>query len=228
MNVDGFEREAARQLVRGGRRHGGDADLSAVCSRAKVPQLPDRRRSSLRHADRPACGRQGGPVGERAERPAGRVRAARVADVGSLHAHRAKGMLRIVDEHRGGWGHISIDQVVQSDRKRMAEPARWEIAVNKRYLWLTRSRPAPAAADAVLRRRPGRSRVRDRTDPGPHRLPRHGRRPAFRGKPLVIESQRGATARCRRSNSTTNCRPRTRLYPSRSARSSTSPPAAAG
>lgn len=51
--------------------------------------------------------------------------------------------LRIVDEHRGGWGHINVDQIVQSDRKRMAEPARWELAVTKKYVWLPVQNGAP-------------------------------------------------------------------------------------
>lgn len=53
-------------------------------------------------------------------------------DVGEFAGQTAT--LRIVDEATGGWGHINIDHIVQSDTKRAAEPASREIAVSKRYL----------------------------------------------------------------------------------------------
>jgi fructan beta-fructosidase len=42
--------------------------------------------------------------------------------------------IRIVDERRGGWGHINVDQIVQSDRPQRFEPAGRELVVEKRYL----------------------------------------------------------------------------------------------
>jgi fructan beta-fructosidase len=45
-------------------------------------------------------------------------------------------MIRIVDHRTGGWGHINVDQIVQSDRKRQAEPASRDVQITKRYLHL--------------------------------------------------------------------------------------------
>jgi fructan beta-fructosidase len=44
--------------------------------------------------------------------------------------------IRIVDDRQGGWGHINVDQIVQSDRKRQEEPASRELRITKRYLHL--------------------------------------------------------------------------------------------
>lgn len=44
--------------------------------------------------------------------------------------------IRIVDKETGGWGHINIDQITQSDRKLQPLPARREILIDKRYLLL--------------------------------------------------------------------------------------------
>lgn len=41
--------------------------------------------------------------------------------------------IEIVDERKGGWGHISVDQIVQSDKTMIME-ARHEFTINKRYL----------------------------------------------------------------------------------------------
>lgn len=41
--------------------------------------------------------------------------------------------LEIVDKRKGGWGHITVDRIVQSDVPEMAEEA-LELTVNKRYL----------------------------------------------------------------------------------------------
>jgi fructan beta-fructosidase len=45
-------------------------------------------------------------------------------------------VIQIADRRTGGWGHINVDQIVQSDRKIQAEPARREITIEKRYLHL--------------------------------------------------------------------------------------------
>jgi fructan beta-fructosidase len=55
-------------------------------------------------------------------------------------------VLRIVDRQTGGWGHITIDQLVQSDRRMGAQPARREIVASSRYLHL------PVRQDAPTRR----------------------------------------------------------------------------
>ena len=55
-------------------------------------------------------------------------------DVRDLEGRTA--VIRIVDEQTGGWGHVNVDHVVQSDRKRMVEPAERTITVEKRYLHL--------------------------------------------------------------------------------------------
>jgi fructan beta-fructosidase len=53
-------------------------------------------------------------------------------DVAQLQGQSA--VLQIVDDATGGWGHITIDHIVQGDRKRTPEPVRREIAIDKRYL----------------------------------------------------------------------------------------------
>lgn len=56
-------------------------------------------------------------------------------DVGELIGKQAT--IEIVDEATGGWGHINVDQIVQSDRKRSAaEPAVRELRVEKKWLHL--------------------------------------------------------------------------------------------
>jgi fructan beta-fructosidase len=55
-------------------------------------------------------------------------------DVAELIGERAT--IEIVDRHTGGWGHINVDQIVQSDRRRQAAPASREVAIEKRYLHL--------------------------------------------------------------------------------------------
>jgi fructan beta-fructosidase len=47
-----------------------------------------------------------------------------------------EGVIEIVDRHRGGWGHINVDQIVQSTRKLQAEPARRELILAERWLHL--------------------------------------------------------------------------------------------
>jgi fructan beta-fructosidase len=47
-----------------------------------------------------------------------------------------KATIRIVDEETGGWGHINIDHIVLSDRKKAAEPKTRELMVEKVYLHL--------------------------------------------------------------------------------------------
>jgi fructan beta-fructosidase len=52
-------------------------------------------------------------------------------------------VIQIVDDHTGGWGHINVDHIVQSDRKKQAAPASREITVTGRYLHLPVTTGAP-------------------------------------------------------------------------------------
>lgn len=52
-------------------------------------------------------------------------------------------VIQIVDNHTGGWGHINVDQIYQSDSKKTAGPARREIAIDKHYLHLPVKTGAP-------------------------------------------------------------------------------------
>lgn len=62
-------------------------------------------------------------------------------DVSDLEGREVR--LRIVDERTGGWGHINVDQIVQSDRKREAEPASRKFEIAKQYLHLPVKNGAP-------------------------------------------------------------------------------------
>ena len=54
-----------------------------------------------------------------------------------------KGTIEIIDQATGGWGHLSVDQLTQSDKRRGIEPAVRTIAVEKRYLHLPVKNGAP-------------------------------------------------------------------------------------
>jgi len=62
-------------------------------------------------------------------------------DLADLQGQTA--VLEIVDRHTGGWGHINIDQIVQSDRRMQAEPASRELTIEQRYLHLPVKNGAP-------------------------------------------------------------------------------------
>ncbi len=53
-------------------------------------------------------------------------------------------VLRIVDRETGGWGHINVDQIVQSDHKRGLAPAHRELVAGSRYLHLPIRDDAPS------------------------------------------------------------------------------------
>jgi len=44
--------------------------------------------------------------------------------------------IQVADKRTGGWGHINVDHIIQSDRKREEKPAMRELVVEKRYLHL--------------------------------------------------------------------------------------------
>jgi fructan beta-fructosidase len=62
-------------------------------------------------------------------------------DITDLEGQSA--VIQIVDEEKGGWGHVNVDQIAQSDRRRQAEPARREFAVDQPYLHLPVKTGAP-------------------------------------------------------------------------------------
>lgn len=62
-------------------------------------------------------------------------------DVADLKGKRAS--ILIVDAAKGGWGHINIDQIIQSDKRRGTQIARRELAINQDYLLLPVKNGAP-------------------------------------------------------------------------------------
>ena len=52
------------------------------------------------------------------------------------------GTLRITDSHTGGWGHINVDQIIQSDIKRGTETIKRDLVLHSRYLHLPVKRDA--------------------------------------------------------------------------------------
>ncbi len=63
-------------------------------------------------------------------------------DVSELEGKEA--VIQIVDDHTGAWGHITVDHIIQSDRKRMSGPARREVWISRHYLLLPVKNGAPA------------------------------------------------------------------------------------
>lgn len=77
-------------------------------------------------------------------------------DVSNLVGKTA--VLQVVDNRAGGWGHINVDQIVQSDRPRGVAPKSRELTVSRRYLML------PVDNNAEVRRltiRQGETILRD-------------------------------------------------------------------
>ena len=64
-------------------------------------------------------------------------------DVGDLVGKSV--VIQIVDDHKGGWGHINVDHIVQSDRRK-AGPVSRELVIRSRYLHL------PVRTGAPMRR----------------------------------------------------------------------------
>jgi fructan beta-fructosidase len=62
-------------------------------------------------------------------------------DVSEFAGKRAT--LEIVDARKGGWGHVNVDQIVQSDRSRAMQTLTRTMTVDKRYLHLPVKNGAP-------------------------------------------------------------------------------------
>jgi fructan beta-fructosidase len=54
-----------------------------------------------------------------------------------------KAVLQIVDKRKGGWGHINVDQITQSDQKKGLDLATRRMLVESRYLHLPVKQAAP-------------------------------------------------------------------------------------
>ncbi len=52
-------------------------------------------------------------------------------------------IIQIVDARRGGWGHINVDHIIQTNRKRQERPATRTILIQKAYLHLPVKNGAP-------------------------------------------------------------------------------------
>ena len=65
-------------------------------------------------------------------------------DVSDLVGEQA--VIEIVDRHIGGWGHINVDHIIQSDRKYESTPSRATFVAEKRYLYV------PIRTGATVRR----------------------------------------------------------------------------
>jgi fructan beta-fructosidase len=71
-------------------------------------------------------------------------------DVKELEGKSA--IIQIVDQRQGGWGHINIDHIVQTDRpKKAAGPARREMVVQHRYLHLPVKNGVPVQRMRLLK-----------------------------------------------------------------------------
>ena len=142
MPVGGFlGKGLVNSFFNGGDTHGTLTSPPFKIER-RLPQLPHRRRRAPgEDLHQPARRRQGRPHRHRAEhQPGGSEQLDWQAwDVGDLPGKKAT--IEIVDERTGGWGHINVDHIVQSDRKKQAStPVAREIAVDEAI-------PAPPRQD---------------------------------------------------------------------------------
>ena len=53
------------------------------------------------------------------------------------------GTIEIIDQATGGWGHLNVDQITQSDKRRASEPAARTFEIDKQYLHLPVKNGAP-------------------------------------------------------------------------------------
>src|SRR5262249_14737581 len=62
-------------------------------------------------------------------------------DVGEHNGKRA--VLQIVDQRKGGWGHINVDHIVQSNASRASRDVQRRWRIDRRYLHLPVATGAP-------------------------------------------------------------------------------------
>lgn len=100
-----------------------------------------------------------------------------------------KAVVQIVDDHKGGWGHINVDHIVQSDTKKQAEVVTAAFEIGRPYLHLPVKNGAPVRRVKVLA---GKDTVREfdielATD-GPPDFWATADVTAFKGKTLTVEA----------------------------------------
>lgn len=158
MAVEGFEGRGLASSY-----HGGDGSIGTLTSppfRIERPYLNfllgggkdvERLRFELLHKGSPAR-MLTGPN----DRPGGSERLDWHSwDVRDLIGEEVT--LRVVDDARGGWGHLSLDQVVQSDHRRGLVPAHREVVAKEPFLLFpvkhgaTKRRVAVRLGDTVVR-----------------------------------------------------------------------------
>ena len=82
-----------------------------------------------------ACGRPSGSHRDRPERSSGWQRTIGLVLVGCAGpAGQSRPSIQIVDQRQGGWGHINVDQIVQSNSRKETLPASRKINLEARYL----------------------------------------------------------------------------------------------
>src|SRR5262249_56266773 len=69
-------------------------------------------------------------------------------DVAELEGQKA--VIQMIDDEKGGWGHINVDHIVQSDAKKQAEPVSRLIPIDKTYLHLPVKNGAPVRRMRVV------------------------------------------------------------------------------
>jgi fructan beta-fructosidase len=132
--------------------HGGDASTGTLTS---PPLVIERRHLNFLIGGGAHAGETclnllvGGSVVRTATGPNDRPGGSEALDWASWDVSEFLGktaVLQVVDRQTGGWGHINVDQIVQSDRKRGLAPASRDFVAEKRYLHL------PVAGSAPTRR----------------------------------------------------------------------------
>ena len=144
MAVSGFRGEGPGEFVPRRRRVDRHARLAAVRDQTAILELSDRRRK----VPGPTCMEllvDGKPVRTATgpnDQPGGSERLDWASwDVADLLGKTA--ILRITDLQTGGWGHINVDQIVQSETNRGLETIKREIVLNHRFFHLPVKRDAP-------------------------------------------------------------------------------------
>ncbi|HEY3788966.1 MAG TPA: glycoside hydrolase family 32 protein [Urbifossiella sp.] len=97
--------------------------------------------------------------------------------------------IQIVDEQKGGWGHINIDQIVQSDQRKQAAPARREFTIDRGYLHLPVKTGAPMRRmKFIIDNQTVREFDIELADDGKPQFWAFAEVDAFKGKKLIVET----------------------------------------